>query len=143
MTINAGAAIWEFGTPVDVIDETPGGIIAIGDWLNGSIGYSGEDTGVSDGLLTLTLSVAAGEYSSIALYRKLPGSPDPSNNAVFQYVQNFPMEQGATAQSVAISDIPVTPGQQCVFSLRNDTTSSIAAAAVKLTLTPRAQNAKV
>jgi hypothetical protein len=145
MTINTGAAVYEYGTQTTVISD--GSAITNTSFNAGTITPLAptDVTPLADAVLDITLAVAPAAGKAVHLYRRdknIDGTnhaPVPDANFKNTFVGSFPLDKVATRQFISLTDIPLTVDQE--FYIENDSGQSTSGTTV-LKVTPKSYNAK-
>lgn len=145
MTINTGAAVYEYGTQTTVIIDASS--IASTSFNAGAITPLTQTDlcSLADAVLDITLAVAPAAGKAVHLYRRdknIDGTnhaPVPDANFKNTFVGSFPLDQVATRQFISLTDIPLTVDQE--FYIENDSGQSTSGTTV-LKVTPKSYNVK-
>jgi len=145
MTINTGAALFEYGAQLTVISDASA--IASTSFNAGTVTALTQTDfcSLADAVLDITLAVAPAAGKAAHLYRRdknidgVNHAPVPDANFKNIYVGSFPLDLVATRQFISLTDIPLTKDQE--FYIENDSGQSTIGTTI-LKVTPKSYNAK-
>lgn len=143
MAISTGSAVFVYGTQATVISDASA--IAAGAFNAGTVTVLTQTifAPLGDAVLSVTMASAPAAGKSFHLYRRdmnIDGTSDataPSLTYKNTYVGSFPLALVATAQTISLTDIPMTIDQE--FYIENDSAVATSGTTV-LKVTPKSFN---